>query len=124
MYNINVWVKIFILHFSFNLLNISRKMSKFEIFSYKIFRVVSKLYLQRVTLIGPSQKRSKTFKTPQCRSIHSKQGTYKPQYWPSYVGSKRLMLGKSSVKQNEVLLGTCCGMHWELEKDVGNPLGT
>ncbi len=51
-------------------------------------------------------------------------GTYKPQYWPSYVSSKRLMLGKSSMGQNEVLLGTCCGMHWELEKDIGNPLGT
>jgi hypothetical protein len=26
--------------------------------------------------------------------------------------------------QSEVILGTCSGMHWELEKDVGNPLGT
>jgi hypothetical protein len=50
--------------------------------------------------------------------------TYKPQYWPSYVGSKRLMLGKSYMGQSEVLLGTYYRMHLELEKDVGNPLGT
>jgi len=60
-------------------------------------------------------------------------GTYEPQYWLNYVGSKRLMLGKSSMGQNEVLLGTmlgkssmgqnevllgtCCGMHWELDRN-------
>jgi hypothetical protein len=47
----------------------------------------------------------------------------KPQYSPTYIASKKTMLGKA-YGTSWLILGTCWGTHRELAEHVENLVGT